>query len=104
MGELNIHARRHQEPEIFAFIQKRLEARFNKLPPAQRAQMLDSYQSKIDDANERKAERDKRKQERDQRKADRDTKRAARDEELRLNNPERYQLMMDRRAEVRGNQ
>ncbi|MCK4708499.1 MAG: hypothetical protein KAU21_07765, partial [Gammaproteobacteria bacterium] len=103
MGELSIHARNHQAPEIFGFIQKRLEARFNRLPPVQREQMLESYQRKIDDAKERTAEREKRKQEREDRRAARETRRAQRDEELRLNNPARYELMMQRREEVRMN-
>lgn len=88
-----------KEPEIFSHAKKRWEARLEKMPPAQRQQLLKEAREKLATVEQRRAERDQRREARAKKRAEHEQRRQTRLEELKTSNPELYELRVRQHEE-----
>jgi len=88
-----------QQVEIFNYAQKRWEARLKGMPPEKREKLLEIAQKEREQMVLRRVKQEQRKKELAEKREAHKKRREARLEELKLTDPERYELRMKRRAE-----
>lgn len=88
-------------PSIMNFASQRWQVRLEKLSEEKREQILEKIKDRQDKRKAQRATREKIREKMEKRRAGREAERSKRDEELKKRNPERYDLMMKRRQEIR---
>lgn len=89
-----------KEAKIFSYAQQRWEARLKKMPPAQREQLLQDATEKRDQVIKRRAEREQRKAAHAQKRLEHEQQRQARLEELKVINPQLYELKTSQQQDI----
>lgn len=97
--EKNRYSAPAQQVDIFNHAQKRWEARLKAMSPEKREKLLEIAQEKREQMAQSRVEQEQRKKEFAERREAHKKRRDARLEELKLTDPERYELRMKRRAE-----
>lgn len=99
--EKNRHSASSQRAEMFNHAQQRWEARLQKMPPETREKLLTKAQAKREKIEQRHEKRTLRKEKSEERRKARKEQREEELEALKINDPERYELKMQRREEHR---
>ncbi len=97
--EKNRYSAPAQQVDIFNHAQRRWEARLKAMSPEKREKLLDIAQEKREQLAQNRAEQEQRKKELAEKREAYKKRRDAQFEELKLTDPERYELRMKRRAE-----
>jgi len=88
-------------PTMFDYARQRWEARMENLPEEERERLEEKTQEQLDRLERKKQKKVEQRAEHEKKRAEREAKRQAKDEELKATNPERYELKMQRREEIR---